>query len=356
MIYHGDNLEVMRSMAEGSVDLIYLDPPFNTGKDWGEFDDRWRSSAAEEAWFWGLQRDQTGLYYALHTAELTAGEGMKSYLLMLSMRLLEVKRLLKRTGSIYVHVDGRVSGYVRVVLDAIFGNGNFRNEIVWKTLGKQARSQHEVRHFGRNISTIFYYASKEAFFDPYRAHTTEEVERVFNKIDEDGQRYAIAQLLRTPSKGARPNLCYEWKGFVNPHPSGWCLSRKRMDEEYAKGNIVILPDGKLERRRYLGDVKGTIQASLWDDIPLASMTQRTGYPTQKPEALLERIIKASSNEGDVVLDPFCGSGTTLVAAKRLGRRYIGIDSNARAVDLSWRRVEDVSGVTEYQKELVDVTD
>ena len=171
MIYHGDNLEVMRSMAEESVDLIYLDPPFNTGKDWGEFDDRWRSSVTEEAWFWGLQRDQAGLYYALHTAEFTAGEGMKSYLLMLSMRLLEMKRLLKRTGSMYVHVDGRVSGYVRVVLD-----------------------------------------------------------------------------------------------------------------------------------------------------------------------------------------PFCGSGTTLVAAKRLGRRYIGIDSNARAVELSRRRVEDVSGVTEYQEELVDVTD
>lgn len=133
--------------------------------------------------------------------------------------------------------------------------------------------------------------------------------------------------------GARPNLCYEWRGFRNPHPSGWRLSKERLEEEFQKGNIVIRPDGKLERRKYLKDYKGVPVGNLWDDIPPATGNERTGYPTQKPLRLLERIIKASSNEGDVVLDPFCGCATTCVAAEKLVRNWIGIDISEKAIDL-----------------------
>ena len=144
--------------------------------------------------------------------------------------------------------------------------------------------------------------------------------------------------------GARPNLCYEWRGFVNPHPSGWRLSKERLEEEYQKGNIVIRADRKLERRKYLKDYKCPSYGNIWDDIRPATGEERTGYPTQKPIALLKRIIKASSNEEDVVLDPFCGCATTCVAAERLGRQWIGIDISEKAVTLVRMRLENEVGL------------
>ena len=132
--------------------------------------------------------------------------------------------------------------------------------------------------------------------------------------------------------GTRPNLCYEWRGFRNPHPSGWRLSKERLEEEYQKGNIVILPDGKLQRRKYERDYRGATYGNNWIDIKMALGSERTGYPTQKPLALLERLIKASSNPGDIVLDPFCGCGTSVVAAEKLNRKFVGIDISLFAID------------------------
>ena len=146
--------------------------------------------------------------------------------------------------------------------------------------------------------------------------------------------------------GARPNLCYEWRGFVNPHPSGWRLSKERLEEEYQKGNIVIRPDGKLERRKYLKDYKGASYGNIWDDILPAAGEERTGYPTQKPLTLLERIIEASSNPGDIILDPFCGCATTCIAAESLQRQWIGIDLSVKAVELVKMRLERDLSMTE----------
>ena len=138
--------------------------------------------------------------------------------------------------------------------------------------------------------------------------------------------------------GTRPNLCYEWKGFVNPHPLGWRLSRERMDEEFARGNIVILPNGRLQRRKYEKDYKGATYGNFWDDINFVLGKESVSYPTQKPLALMERIIKASSNEGDIVLDPFCGCATTCVSAEHLNRQWIGIDISVKAYELVKERL------------------
>ena len=322
----------------GKVDLIYIDPPFATGADFsyktqvGDADIEKQPSMLEEVAYRDMWES-----------------GLSSFVSWFAPYASTMQLLLSNHGLIYLHCDPEISHYFKLLMDSVFGTNNFLNEIVWKSIGKQATSQHLPKKFGRNTNSILFYAKSQQYdFNPRRAHTTEEVKRVFNKIDEDGQRYAIAPLWSAPSMGARPNLCYEWRGFVNPHPSGWRLSRKRMDEEYAKGNIVIRPDGKLERRRYLRDVKGTIQASLWDDIPLASMTQRTGYPTQKPEALLERIMKSSSNDGDLVLDCFVGSGTTAAVAEKLGRRWIGVDIGRFAIQTTRKRLLDIPGCRPFE--------
>ena len=173
--------------------------------------------------------------------------------------------------------------------------------------------------------------------------TKEEADKKFNKIAKDGRRYYddSSHIWRTQDMGARPNLCYEWRGFKNRNPSGWRLSKKRLEEEYNKGNIVITPDGKLERRKYEEDYEGEGIGNIWTDIKPARGKERMGYDTQKPLKLLERIIKASSNEGDVALDPFCGSATTMEAAHSLGRKWIGIDINIHVVkSVAKKRLEE----------------
>ena len=193
---------------------------------------------------------------------------------------------------------------------------------------------------------LYYAASSVTSLCPERELTESEIFKKFKHVDENGERYYndSAHIWCTPNMGARPNLCYEWRGFVNPHPSGWRLSKERLEEEYQKGNIVIRPDGKLERRKYLKDYKGASYGNIWDDILPPAGDERTGYPTQKPIALLERIIKASSNEGDIVLDPFCGCATTCIAAERLNRQWIGIDISEKAVELVKMRLKKELGM------------
>jgi hypothetical protein len=188
---------------------------------------------------------------------------------------------------------------------------------------------------------LFYSKSDQYTLNPLRQLEESEITNKFPLVDEAGRRYYndSAHLLRTPNMGARPNLCYEWRGFNPPHASGWRLSRERMDEEFAKGNIVIKENGKLERRKYVDDYAGVPIGNLWADVNPASGDESTGYPTQKPLALLHRILKASSQPGDVVLDPFCGCATTCVAAQQLGRQWLGIDIEEQAVKVLIERLE-----------------
>ena len=357
-VFSNDNLPVLRGIDTESVNLIYLDPPFNSNRNYAApigstaagsaFKDTWTLSDVDNAWHGEIADREPALYQAIHAAELTHGKGMKSYLIMMAVRLLEMKRVLKKTGSIYLHCDPTASHYLKVTMDSIFGKNNFRSEITWKrTTSTQKGSQHRSLRWGNNADTLLYYAaSSSASLRPERELTETEILKKFKHTDENGQRYYndSAHIWSTPNMGERPNLCYEWRGFVNPHPSGWRLSKERLEEEYQKGNIVIRPDGKLERRKYLKDYKGASYGNIWDDVLPPAGEERTGYPTQKPIALLERIIKASSNEEDVVLDPFCGCATTCVAAERLQRYWIGIDISPKAVDLVRVRLKNEIGI------------
>ena len=353
-IFVGDNLGVLRGMNSASVDLVYLDPPFNSNRNYeapigskaagASFKDAWTLDDIDEAWLGLINERHPAVYSICQSAQLSHSKGMKSYLAFMSVRIIELHRILKSTGSLYLHCDDTAVAYLVMMMDAIFGRGNRRGYITWKRSQSAAKgSQYVQKSWGRNTDTILHYAKSEsAILYGNRSLTEDEVRSKFPKIDEDGRRYNTATPLYCSSTmGDRPNLCYEWRGYRNRYPSGWRLSKDRMDEEYQKGNIVIREDGKLERRAYADNYAGVPVGNLWDDVPAlsAQAKERTGYPTQKPLALLERIIQASSNEGDVVLDPFAGCATTCDAAERLGREWVGIDLSPKAYDLIRMRLE-----------------
>ncbi len=271
---------------------------------------------------------------------------MAAFLCWLGVRLLEMHRILAEDGSLYLHIDHTAHAWVKCLLDAIFDKTNFRNEIIWRRNESGAKgSQHAASSWGANADYLLFYSkSADTILEPriIRDFNEQDIQRRFPKVDEYGQRYNTKMTAwRSPSMGARPNLCYEFHGITPPYPSGWRLKKERMDEEFSKGNIVIL-DGQLERRSY-ADYMGVSPGNLWVDTELllgAQSSERTGYPTQKPLALYERIITASSNPGDVVLDPFCGCATTPVAAERLGRQWVGMDIWQGAVDIVRQRLAD----------------
>ena len=366
-IFEGDNLHILRGFDSETIDLIYLDPPFNSNRTYeapigseaagAAFKDAWTLSDLDNAWHGELAEHEPALYSAISAAEFSHSKSMKAYLIMMGIRMLELRRVLKPTGGIYLHCDSTASHYLKTMMDSIFGRNNFRSEITWKRVtSTQKGSQHRSMRWGNNADVLLFYAmSRSTSLRPERELTESEILEKFKHIDENGQRYYddSAHIWRTPNMGARPNLCYEWRGFVNPHPSGWRLSRERLEEEYQKGNIVIRPDGKLERRKYLKNYKGASYGNIWDDILPPGQGERTGYPTQKPLELLKRIIKASSKPNDIVLDPFCGCATTCIAAEAEQRQWVGIDLSPKAVELVKMRLDSDLNITEHEGLLGD---
>ena len=363
-IFTGDNLEVLRGLKDETINLIYLDPPFNSKHDYAApigsraagaaFKDTWTLKDVDVAWWGEIADSNPNLYKVLDMAGSTGGKSTMSYLIYMAIRIMEMHRILKATGSMYLHCDSTMSHYLKITIDAIFGQANFRNEILWKRhTSLHGGSQHKPKQWGRLTDTILYYAkTKLTPIIPFV--TLDNVERTikFNLIDEKGRRYYddSMHIWRSPNMGERPNLCYKWRGFQNPHPTGWRLSKKRLEEEYQKGNIVILPNGKLQRRKYESDYVGAPLGNLWTDIePVFAGEEKLDYPTQKPLALLERIIHASSKKGDWILDPFCGCATTCSAAERLDRKWIGIDISPKAVDLLNERMTREAGLDKYVK-------
>ena len=325
-LYCGDNLKIMQEMPNETVDLIATDPPFNTGRDWGAFNDKWEG-------------------------------GLQGYLKFMEPRINEMHRLLKPTGSFYLHCDPTASHYLKVMIDTIFGMKQFRNEIVWK----RTNAHNAGKLYGRVHDTILFYSkSRKTVWNPvYTAHDPEYIRKFYRHQDGRGP-YQIASL---NAPGIRHGASGQPWRDINPSEVGrhWSTPRReawpediqppenyeslsvhqRLDILDAKGLIYWPPKGSVPGfKRYLSTSKGRRVHDVMTDInPLASASkERTGYPTQKPVALLERIIKASSNEGDMVLDPFCGSGTTLVAAAKLGRDFIGIDRSPEAIEISEKRL------------------
>ena len=358
-LYHGDNLDFLRGMNSETVHLIATDPPFNKNRDFhatpdslakgASFKDRWSwERDVHEEWTDSIIDDWPDVWEVITAARAAYGDDMGAFLCWLGVRLMEMHRVLRPDGSIYLHCDPTASHYIKGMLDAIFGWKNFRNEIVWRRIKAGKQSQHKSIRFGANTDSIFFYVkSREAEFTPYRDLTEDEARTKFPLTDEAGQRYYddSSHIFRPAALGDRPNLCYEWRGFKNPNPSGWTMTKERLEEEYQKGNFVILPTGKLQRRKYRHDHQGIKLPNLWDDIPNVGRKERTGYPTQKPLALYERIIKASSNEGDIVLDPFCGCATTTIAAERLGRQWVGMDIWNEAHPVTLKRLAKEGMVT-----------
>jgi DNA modification methylase len=311
----GDNLEVLKTIPSKSVDLCYIDPPFFSNRNyeviWGDegeiasFTDRW------------------------------AG-GMDHYIGWLKERIEEIWRVLKKTGTLYVHCDWHADAYIRVhILDKL--GGKFANQIIWRRTNAHNDAQKKMPIL---TDTIWRYTKSNDFmYNPIYIELNKKYINDFYKYEDENGVFRLDNL-RSPSH--RPNLIYNYKGY-KPHPNGWAISKEKM-EELDRAGLLQFPksqDGRITLKRYLNTSKGMLIGNLWDDIsPVSSQAkERIGYPTQKPLALMERIIKASSNEGDVVLDAFCGGGTTLVAAAKLGRRFIGIDQSVQAIAVSQARLE-----------------
>lgn len=387
-VFISDNLPFLKALDTESVDLVCIDPPFGKNQtfssglkppltanelriegelmaEWGihdpasayevgveypdqrgataNFADIWsfRRQVYQE-WFDGLEITFPAAYWLIHAARYSHGEQTAAYIAFMVERMLEIRRILKPTGSVYLHCDHEADAYLRQMMDAVFGQTNFRTAIKWaRHTSRQKGSQHEPKSWGSTIDTILFYAkSSAARLKPWRKMTEDEREAKFNRVDEQGRRYYddSSHIWRTPNMGARPNLCYTWEKdghtFTNPHPSGWRLSKERLEQEYAKGNIVIMYGGprgpRLQRRMYEDDWRGTTVGNLWDDINPVGGHEATGYPTQKPQALARRIIDASTEEGDLVLDCFAGCAYVPVAAELAGRRWIACDMSPRA--------------------------
>ena len=300
-IWTGDNLDIMRGMNDESVDLIYLDPPFNSKQDYAApigsdgaiagFKDTWTLSDIDITWLDLLEAKHKKLYRVIQAA-LTNSD--KSYLIYMAVRLLEMHRLLKPTGSIYLHCDPTMSHYLKLVMDAIFGRKNFRNELVWYYFKPHSSD----RRWPRNYDQVLYYTVSDDWTFNHEATLFEyddKSKRRYDKIDEHGRRY---------------KMYYDKSG----------VERRAYMKTGRADNVLKIPF-----------VQGTSK-------------ERVGYPTQKPLALLDRIIEASSNKEDVVFDPFCGCATTLVSADRLNRQWIGIDISKVAVSLVKERIKKDQGL------------
>jgi site-specific DNA-methyltransferase (adenine-specific) len=276
------------------------------------------------------------------------GSDMMAYLAMMAPRLVELRRVLKETGSIYLHCDPTASHYLKILMDAVFGPFFFKNEIVWKRSDAHSDAKQGAKHFGRihDILLFFSKGAEPGFNSIYNPLPESTKEKWYRHVEEGtGRRYNKADVTG-PGGAAKGNAHYDWKGITRY----WRYKKSRMEELEARGRLVYSKSGMVYEKRYLDESKGVPAQDIWDDIPMLrglnanrERQERLGYPTQKPEALLERIVRASSNEGDLILDPFCGCGTTIQVAQRLNRRWIGIDITHLAIGLIKKRLSDTFG-------------
>ena len=339
-IWTGDNLDILRGINSECVDLIYLDPPFNSNRDYAApvgskaagaaFKDTWHLSDLDVAWMGLIADEQPAMAHTLKAAGLAHGKGMQSYLTMMAVRLLEMRRVLKPTGSIYLHCDPTASHYLKMLMDSIFGQGNFRNEITWQRTGAHNDSQ---RYGAVSDRLVFYTKSdKWTWNRQYTQYTNEYIRERYHYVEENtGRRFWPNQMT-----GAGQGPDREIGGQVREPPRGrhWAYTQEDINRLAMEGRIYWSKTGLPYIKNYLDERKGRPVQDLWNDIAMPkSGKERVGYPTQKPLALLERIIRASSNEGDAVLDPFCGCATACVAADKLERRWVGIDISSKAVEL-----------------------
>ena len=343
VIYCGDCKDVLKKIPDESVDLIYLDPPFFSQKHYENF---WIVDQASHFKF--SDKDWEKLRHSIDPNILKEYEGIEKrwkggtkgiyvYIAYMRERLIQCERVLKKTGTIYLHCDWHAGHYLKVMMDELFGYENFLNEIVWR---RQTAHSDSKQQMGRIHDVIFFYSKAgggytwNQLFAPY---SKEYIDNFYKHVEKNtGRRYQLGDLTG-PGGAAKGNPEYEVLGVKRP----WRFTKEKMMKLLAEGRIIQAKPGAVPRyKRYLDEMPGVPLQDVWDDIGSISghAKERLGYPTQKPEALLERIIKISSNEGDLVLDPFCGCGTTLTVAKRLNRKWVGIDISRTACDVMKKRL------------------
>ena len=357
-LWFGDNLDVLRERIPAeSVDLIYLDPPFNSNATYNVlFRERSGEESAaqitafEDTWQWSIESERAyrdvitrggggKLGDLLQAMRSFLGQNdMMAYLTMMAQRLAELRRVLRPTGSIYLHCDPTASHYLKLLLDAVFGIENHRNEIIWK----RSSAHSDARGCGRTHDTLLRYSKNENEFvwnKQYVEYDANYIKTHYRFKTENGRVYRTNDLTATGLQGG--GYEYEWNGVSRV----WRRPRESMEQLDRQGRIRYTRNGVAEQIRYLDEMPGVPLQDVWFDLqPINSQArERLGYPTQKPEALLERIINSSSNEGDVVLDPFCGCGTAIAVAERLKRRWIGIDVTHIAISLMRHRLHDTFG-------------
>ncbi len=361
VLYYGDNLKILREhIPDDSIDLIYLDPPFNSNASYNVLfkEPSGKSSEAqitafEDTWHWGVESERTLLeinnskLVSPNTKDmlnlLTSSLGrndMMAYLVMMCIRIVELRRVLKDTGSIYLHCDPTASHYIKLIMDGIFGQQCFRNEVVWQ----RTNSHNAAGQYGRVHDILLFYTKGtkytwNATTTPYSPAQAKRYHR-----DEQGRLYTGQDL--TASRPDSSSGKFKWRGTM-PSPSrGWGYSEEQLEKWWTEGKILTKRDGTPRMdglKVYLDEMPGKPLQSVWTDISRIANTssERLGYPTQKPITLLERIIQASSNENDIVLDPFCGCGTAIIAAQKLNRKWIGIDVTHLAIGVMKYRLNNI---------------
>ncbi|HOY56181.1 MAG TPA: DNA methyltransferase [bacterium] len=356
-LYFGDNLEILQKKIQDEVfDLIYLDPPFNSNRNYnvlfkeGLKDSEAQIQAFEDSWQWTQETKQAFDYLVSKTNDsisnlmlafekMIGNNDMLAYLTMMTVRLIELHRVLKKTGSLYLHCDPTASHYLKLILDVIFRKENFRNEIVWKRTNS---SKAQTKQFGSQHDTILFYSKSDNFvFNKIYSSADEEYAKSFNYDDKDGKgQYQTVAIVAGGVQKYAGRKVFEFQG-VN---AMWLYSKEKLEEMYKNDLLIKTKGGLFRKKMYLKDTEGKLVSDMWfdEDVkPLQGISSESlGYPTQKPEALLERIIKASSKGGDWVLDPFCGCGTTVSAAEKLDRNWIGIDITMLAINLINKRLKE----------------
>ena len=366
-LYYGDNLEVLRKyVKDESVDLCYIDPPFNSKRNYNQIynnvgkEDAAQAQAFIDTWVWDdlaikgfeeIVENQRGIFTS-ETTNLIIGlqtvlkkGSLLAYLISMTLRVAEIHRVLKPTGSFYFHCDPTSSHYLKIILDSIFcpSGGDYKSEITWKRSSAHSDAKQGRQAYGNISDIIFYYTkgTEYTFNTQFLSYDEDYVKSFYKHVDQDGRRYQLDNLTG-PGGAAKGNPCYEVMGITRY----WRYGQERMERLITEGRVVQTKPGTVPRyKRYLDEMPGVPIQNIWNDVaPLSSQAkERLGYPTQKPEALLERIIYTSSNEGDVVLDAYCGCGTTVAVAEKLNRKWIGIDITYQSVSLILKRLEDSYG-------------
>ncbi len=371
VLYYGDNLEILRKyIPDESIDLIYLDPPFNSKatynilyKELTGQPSQAQITAFEDTWQWGIESETalskiasspiapqaTKEFMSVLPNFVGKKTPMRAYITMMCVRLIELKRVLKDTGSIYLHCDPVASHYLKILQDVIFGAQNFRDEIVWKRADTvKGNFGQGINFFDRNTDSILFYAksANNKFYSIFKNYTQDYLDSFYKFVEPDtGRRYRLISMTG-PGGAGKGNPQYEVMGVTRY----WRYSQDRMQQLIDAGMVVqTKPKAVPQRKQYLDEGKGVAVQSLWDDIPAlhSQSGERLGYPTQKPLELLERIIKSATNEGDIVLDPFCGCGTAIIASQELNRQWIGIDVTHLAISTMKYRFDKIFPSLKY---------